>query len=381
MTDPFRSPKGSYDPIPFADIDTRRRKLFEEIDRRLTNQLEALEDGRSERWGYDTSSIAAYTRSTARNREHWLAFLTEWQEDRCDLQPRVEHIRDYNAFRLDRVWLLVRKDIEMDCLLLTPHGNGKRPAIVCQHGLNGTPEEACGFVDDYKRSGYNACGIRLAEEGFVVIAPHEVGGFGKPEPGCRFIADEPESEQYRARTWLHRKAVILAVNLLGMELYHLSRAVDFLASLEAVDPDRMGFYGLSQGGQSALWFPAAETRMKATVCAAFFNHRMPKYVKHGGDKYTAYIDTWEEDKFYWGQMLEFSDWQIMSLICPRAFMVEAGKLDKAAYWEMANEEFQRGRQLYEDLGIGDRAEICIHDGGHINRCIESIAFLKKWLMA
>ena len=377
--DPFRPVKGTYDSISWDDIDTRRTKLFEEIDRHLIKRLDDLEEGRDSLWRYDTSSIDAYEQSIAENRADWLDFLTEWNEERCDLAPRVEHIADYDAFRLDRVWLQVRRDIAMDCLVLTPPGSERRAAVVCQHGLTGTPEQACGFAEESAASAYNSCGIRLAEEGFVVIAPHEVGGCGKPEAGYRFIKDRPETEQYRGRTWLHREAVILGINLLGMELFHLSRAVDYLETLDVVDPDRMGFYGLSQGGQSALWFPAADTRMKATVCAAFFNHRMPKYVKHGGDKYTAYIDTWEEDKFYWGQMLEFSDWQIMSLICPRAFMVEAGKQDGAAYWEMADEEFQRGKALYEQLGLGDRAEICIHDGGHINRCIESIEFLRKWL--
>lgn len=377
--DPFRPFQGTYDAIPWTDIDQRRKKLFEEMDRHLTQRLDALEDGRSRLWRYDTSSVPAYEASVAENRRHWLAFLTEWDEERCDLAPRVEKIAEYPAFRLNRIWLRVRRDIEMDCLLLTPHGARKTAAVVCQHGLTGTPEEACGFVEAPLKSAYNACGIRLAEAGFVVIAPHEVGGFGKPEAGWRFIAGKPEQEHYRGRTWLHRKAVILAINLLGMEMFHLSRAVDYLETLDTVDRDRIGFYGLSQGGESALWFPAADTRIRAAVCAAFFNHRMPKYVTPGGKRYTAYIDTVEEDKFFWGQMTEFSDWQIMSLICPRAFMVEAGKQDGAAYWEMVEEEFRRGKAVYERLGLGDRAQICIHDGGHIFRCIESIEFLKRWL--
>ena len=92
---------------------------------------------------------------------------------------------------------------------------------------------------------------------------------------------------------------------------------------------------------------------------------MPKYVKPGGDRYRAY----KEDRFYWGQMLEFSDWEIVSLICPRAFMVEAGRKDAAAYWEMTLDELNLAKSVYEKLGISDRCEICIHDGGHIFRCV------------
>ena len=380
MDNPFRPTEGQYEPLSWEDIDRRRQWLFEHFDRRFMDTFNRLEQGRDARWRRDTSSIEAYERSVEANRDAWLRFLTTWGEPRCDLQPRVEHLRDYDAFRLDRVWLRVREDIEMDCLLLTPPGAKRGPAIVCQHGYNGTPEQACGFVDGaLEASGYNACGIRLAEAGYVVIAPHEVGGFGTRDAGAAYVHGLPEADKYRARNYLQRKASLLGINLLGMEMYHLSRAIDYLETLECVDPERIGFYGLSQGGQSALWLPAADTRVKASVCAAYFNHRMPKYVKPGSDRYVAYIDTIEEDRFYWGQMLEFSDWEIVSLICPRAFMVEAGKQDKAAYWEMALEEFGRARGVYDALGIADRIQVCLHDGGHIFRCIETLDFLRQWV--
>jgi len=262
-----------------------------------------------------------------------------------------------------------------------PEGVGKGEKAVGRKLLN--ENIRTGFshilIDDPHAEAYNRCGIRLAEEGFVVIAPHEVGGYGEEGSHAAFVGDLPQEDRYRARNYLQRKASLLAVNLLGMDLYHLSRAVDYLQTLDTVNPHRIGFYGLSQGGQSALWLPAADTRIKASVCAAYFNHRMPKYVIPGGDRYRAYIDTIEEDRFYWGQMLEFSDSQIVSLICPRAFMVEAGKQDQAAYWEMAVEEFERARAVYDALGIGDRIALCVHDGGHIFRCVESLEFLKEWV--
>ena len=380
MDDAFRPTQGTYDDDDAAaGIDERRRRLFEQIDQRLMAVFGRLETERDKRWERDLSSLEAYERSIEPNRQRWLQFLTTWDEPGCDLAPRVEHIKDYDAFRLDRVWLRVRRDIEMDCLLLTPFGAKQRPAVVCQHGYNASPEAACGFIDDPHAKAYNRCGIRLAEEGFVVIAPHEVGGYGEEGSHAAFVGDLPQEDRYRARNYLQRKASLLGINLLGMDLYHLSRAVDYLQTLDTVNPHRIGFYGLSQGGQSALWLPAADIRIKASVCAAYFNHRMPKYVIPGDDRYRAYIDTIEEDRFYWGQMLEFSDCQIVSMICPRAFMVEAGKQDKAAHWEMAVEEFERARAVYDALGIGDRIALCVHDDGHIFRCVESLEFLKEWV--
>lgn len=382
--DPFPPPQGEYDVIPWEDIDGRRQALFEQYEQWFRRHLQELEDTRERRWQRDYSSLEAYERSVTPNRERWLDFLTTWDEPRCDLQPRVEPVADYDRFRLERVWLQVREGLEMDALLFTPHQplaaqDGRLPAVVCQHGMNGTPEEACGLDPDGDTNPYNYCGIRLAEMGFVVIAPHEVGGFGALQGAAHYIGGKPELPFYGARNYLHRHAVMLGITMMGMELYHVSRAIDFLVSLPYVDATRLGFYGLSQGGTSALWLPAADTRIKATVCAAFFNHRMPKQVLPG-DGYVAYIDSPEEDRFYWGQLLEFSDWQILSLICPRAFMVEAGKQDTAVYWPMAQEEFARAKQIYDRLGIGERLQFCLHEGGHINRAIESLDFLKHWLV-
>lgn len=377
--DPYRPVQGDYEPIPWSDTDPRREGLFRGVETLLRARLAALETERAARWQRDYSSPAAYEASVAANRQRWVEFLTSWDEPRCDLQPRVEHLRDYPAFRLDRVWLQVRPGLEMDALLLTPHGARREAAVVCQHGMNGTPEEACGFAPVAGEDLYNRCGIRLAEAGFVVIAPHEVGGYGTDQPGAHYVADRPEEPYYGARNYLQRHATLLGLNLMGLDLYHVSRAVDYLCTLDSVDPDRLGFYGLSQGGTSALWYPAADQRIKASVCAAFFNHRLPKLITSGGDRYRAYIDTAEEDRFYWGQLREFSDWEIASLICPRAFMVEAGKQDLAVYWEMAREEFDRVREVYERLGVGDRLEFCLHDLGHMNRAIESLDFLDKWV--
>jgi dienelactone hydrolase len=233
----------------------------------------------------------------------------------------------------------------------------RRPAVIAPHGLTGSPETVCGLTAE--DDAYHAFGATLAEAGYVVFAPRMVTFAEK-------------------RQRLYRKSMLMGQRLMGLEMFKLSRVVDYLQTLPSVDLDRIGIYGLSQGGQTALWASAIEERIAATVVSAFFNQRAAKMVRDS-PHYTAYIDTNEEDKHYFGQLLEFSDSDIGALICPRPIFIEAGTNDGAVWVEMAKQEFEQLRYHYEQLGLEDRVELGVFEGGHEIRAIESLAFLDRWL--
>lgn len=364
--------------FPWHDIDARRQRLYEQYERYYERRCEEAYRRRGERWERDFSSPEAYCASVQPNRERFRQMLGGWPWPREGLKPRRELLAETSAYTLERVWLTAFEDVEIDCLLLTPPGDEPRPAVLAQHGLNGTPEDACGFIDNAEESLYRRIGIRLAERGYVVIAPHMVGGYGTDEPGASHVPEFAGQVWGRARTQLYRRAMQIGERLYGAELFSLSRAVDFLQTLPAVDAERIGMYGLSQGGMSALWFPALDERIRATVMSAYFNSRYDKQLIPG-EHYTCYLRTEEEEKHFAGQLSEFADSDIASLICPRAMFVEAGKQDGAVYWELALKAFDEVKEIYKRLGIPEKAEIGVHDGGHECRGIESIAFLDRWL--
>jgi dienelactone hydrolase len=363
--------------ISEEDIQPRRERLYEAFDAYYSRLCAETEETRQQRWERNFSSLEAYVRSVEPNRRRFLGMLGGWHWERGDLEPRVEHVAETDRYRLERVWLRCFEDIEMDCLVLTPPGEGRRAAVMAQHGLSGVPEIVCGFTKP--ESGYNRVGIRLAEAGYVVIAPHMVGGYAAGDQGANFVAGLEGRSWGRARTRLNRKAFQVGQRVFAAEMFCLSRAVDYLETLPTVASERIGLYGLSQGGQTALWFPAVEQRIKCSVQASFFNHRYLKQVVSGGEDYTAYLDTEEEDKFYPAQLLEFSDSDIASLICPRAFFVEQGNQDRAVYWRACQDEFSKLKAIYQRLGIPERTDICVFEGGHEIRAVESLEFLNRWL--
>src|SRR6266508_4985592 len=119
----------------------------------------------------------------------------------------------------------------------------RRPAVVCQHGLEGVPMDT--LDDDPKAGGYGAYkafAARLAERGFVVFAPHN------PYRG---------HDAFRV---LQRKANPLKKSLFSVILAQHDRILDWLCEQPLVDPKRIGFYGLSYGGKTAMRVPALPDR-------------------------------------------------------------------------------------------------------------------------
>ena len=339
--------------------DELHERLYKQYDAYFTARCAQSDAEIATRWHRDFSSLEAYEASIAPNRADFLAMFGGWPWERGDLQAEVMRLDQTDQYTVNRVFLTTLPGVRLDFLLLVPHGlTSPAPAVIAQHGLGGRPEAACGFIDRGEPN-YHSFGSRLAELGYVVAAPHMMGGPDK-------------------RNWLQRKAMLMGESLTGAEMFGLSRIVDFLQQQSYVDGERIGLYGLSQGGMTAQLLPALETRIKATVCSGNFTWRWPKMVLPG-EKYVAYICTDEEDKFFPGQLLEFSDADICSLICPRCVFIEHGENDRVVLAEAVTVEYPKLQAIYDQLGIPDRVGIEVHPGEHEVWFNGGVEFLKKHL--
>ena len=366
------------------ELDPRRERLYRQWESYLREEATRTYERRAAQWHWDFSSVAAYERSVARMRRRWKALMGGWPAHRPRLEPRTELLAAEDEtdgrYRLERVWLNVLPGVEMNALLLTPPRRDSLPraAVLVQHGLSGTPEGAVGLVPDSHTNPYRRIGLRLVERGYVVLAPHMVGGFGHPHGNQLYAAHLAGIAQGRARTQLHRLALEYGRTLMGLEMFALSRAIDYMSRHPAIDRSRIGMYGLSQGGQSALWLGALDTRLAATVISGFFNERFGKQIVTS-ERYVSYLETEEEDRFLMGRLVAFGDAELASLICPRPVLVEHGKQDRIGWWEYVRDEFERAHSFYERLGVGERATLAIHGGGHVAEGGEAVPFLDRWL--
>jgi len=153
---------------------------------------------------------------------------------------------------------------------------------------------------------------------------------------------------------------------------------DWLGSLNFVDPDRIGFYGLSYGGKSAMRIPPLVSNYCLSICSADFNEWVWKNASTRSNY--SYVWTGEYEIFEWNLGGTFNYAEMAALIAPRPFMVERGHFDGVAPDETVAHEYAKVRHLYAaKLGIGGRTEIEWFVGPHTINSRGTFDFLHRHL--
>jgi dienelactone hydrolase len=351
------SPTPAFQSVKPEELEANQKEQFDEIDRYLDGQVAEADRQRQESWHRDFSSSEAYEKSIEPWRQKLLEMLGGDVYPRSPLQPKEELVGEFATHKAWRIWFTAFENVRGYGILLVPSGEGPFPALILIHGMGGTPEDVCGLTaqPDY----HNRFGLQAIQRGYMVFAPLNMNS-GKN------------------RSWLDRKAIMIGQRLQALEQVKLMRAVDYLSGRREVDPNRIGAYGISWGGRSVMNLAALDRRVAACAISGHFNDLIPKMLTPS-PHYTAFIETDEGYAFFWKQAALFNEADVVSLICPRPVFIEQGRTDRVAYWEMSQRAFQPVKEIYEKLGIGDRAVYSIFEGGHEVHAVEAFQFFDRWL--
>ena len=339
-------------------ISDRQRLLRNETEDYLRSIILDYEPRRSEYWAWDYASPEAFEASVAPNRRRWHEAVGVFEPDGTDPNPSLDLW--YEDDRFTAWWLSFNLlgSLRGRSMLALPKGRtDPAPLVIAQHGIGSSPEKVFGLDDPSDI--YKSYGRRLAEAGFAVIAPMNISG-GAP----------------RARQ--ERLCKLLGKTLWGLEIYRTRRLLDILETRPEIDIDRTAMYGISLGGAYTMFTTPLEPRIKAGVVCAWFNHRRNKMAVDD-PRYSCFLSVNEEHIWIPGWLREFTDSDLATLICPRPLLIEQGKADGIAWWPMMLEEYEITKDHYRKLGLEDRIDIDLHEGGHEIRLEKSMDFLKKWL--
>ena len=346
----------SYDPKP------RLHRQFNKMVDFTQALVRQSPDRRKEFWSKaDPSSAKRWKDTTKFYRNYiWDEVIGRISSPTLPVNPRTRLIMDEPRFMGYEVMLDVWPDVFACGILLLPKDmkpGERRPVVVCQHGLEGKPTDVSNSkIDD---PFYHHFAASLAEEGFITYAPQN------PYIG---------NDDFRL---IQRMGHPLKLALFSFILGQHEQLLNWLTALAFVDPDRIGFYGLSYGGKTAVRVPPLLDRYALSICSGDFNEWVWKTTSVLVPQ--SYLLTKEYDmyEFNFANILNYSD--LANLMAPRPFMVERGHDDPVGIDEWVSYEYASVREFYDKMGIGEMTEIEYFNGPHTIHGVGTFQFLNRHL--
>jgi dienelactone hydrolase len=319
-------------------------------------------DRRKEFWAKaDNSSPERWKESTKFYRDYiWDEVIGRLPSPSLPANARTRLIYDAPKFKGYEVVLDVWPDVFAYGILLIPKDikpGERRPVVVCQHGLEGRPQDTADpKVDSHY---YHHFAASLADEGFVTYAPQN------PYIG---------NDKFRI---IQRLGHPLKLALYSFIIGQHDQTLNWLAEQPFVDPARIGFYGLSYGGKTAMRVPPFLDRYALSICSGDFN----EWVWKTTNVLTSY------SYLLWGEydMYEFNFANVVNyaelanLLAPRPFMVERGHNDGVGMDEWISFEYAKVRHFYDQMGIGDKTTMEFFNGPHTIHGVGTFEFLRRHL--
>ena len=310
----------------------------------------------------DRSSVEKWQRST----EYYRRYL--WEEIFGKLQgveenPPVQTRRLYAEPNWTgyEVFLPMWGDVFAYGILLVPNAINPdecRPVVVCQHGLEEKPQDV--ILGDSEGEHYNHnFAADLADHGFVVYCPQN------PYRG---------GDNFRK---LQRLANPLKYSLYSYILSQSERMLNWLATQPFVDPKRIGFYGLSYGGKTAMRVPPLLGQYALSICSGDFNEWIWKMTRNDEPFTYCFTREYETCEFNLGNTFNHSD--MANLMTPRPFMVERGHNDPVSLDSWVAYEYAKVQRHYELFGLYEQTRIEYFNGPHGIHGVGTFDFLHKLL--
>ena len=308
----------------------------------------------------NTSSLAKFEASNEKyRRQFYEDAIGRFANEVLPFNARSRKSYESEKWVGHEVVLDVFQDVIAYGILILPRdlkANEQRPVVVCQHGLEGRPQD---IIEGDHRA-YHDFAAKLAERGFITFSPQNLYIF-----------------RDRFRT-LQRKANPLKKSLFSVIIPQHQQIVDWLKTLPYVDKKRIAFYGLSYGGKTAMRVPPVVTDYCLSICSADFNEWVDKNASTRDPH--SYVNTGEYEIFEWDLGSTFNYAEMAGLIAPRPFMVERGHHDGVASDETVGWEFAKVRYLYQGkLKLQGRCEIEWFDGPHTINGRGTYDFLHRYL--
>jgi hypothetical protein len=293
----------------------------------------------------------------------------EMPREKVALDPKVISEEDCGTYIRRKISLQVQPDDRMPAYLLIPKKlHGRVPAIVCFYGTtSGEGKLTTVGLTPHKN---RAFAVDMVEAGFIAFAADYLRDGERVTPGKRpydtteFYAKYPD--------W----------SIHGKDAWDTMRAIDYLQTLDIVDPDKIGMVGHSYGGHGTIFTSAMEPRIKA----AWANGPVSDFIHHGlhwavpkGGASSQSLPAMRPYILDRSLTPPLTFYEVTSLIAPRALAVGQAVGERRP---MEEENCAAVSEVYRALGAPERVQYVWYPGDHdfppqIRK--EAVEWFQRWL--
>lgn len=309
--------------------------------------------------------------------ESTLRILGPFPAQKVPLDAQVDSEADCGTYLRRKVSIQVQPNDRMPAYLLIPKKRrGRVPAVICFYGTtSGAGKETVvglsGRVPGSPPQRNNAFAIDMVEAGFVAFAADYLRDGERVKPG-REPYDTTDFYKEFPNWSIH-----------GKDIWDTSRAVDYLQSLDFVDPEKLGMTGHSYGGHSTIFTAAMEPRIKVAVAngpvSDFLHHGLHWGVPKGArnSQSAPELRPYVLDHTL---PLPATFYEFTALIAPRPLLVGQAAGERRPAEE---ENYAAVSQVYSALGHSDRVRYHWYAGDHDyppEARHAAVEWFRRWLM-
>ncbi len=343
--------------MPSAETKNYREANHKQLRDFILTMLENTAEERKAWFKPDRSSIEGFERSIAGYRSEFLASIGyPPAHSPVETKQTTTYLGEDDEITVYRAYAAVCEGLDCYSLIMKPKMPGPRPLLIAVHGGGGCPDTIC----DMDRTGnYNGAGRDFARAGYIVCAPMLLF---RP-----FVDGDASGIPPQSRAYMDRLCHAAGTRLTSVEMLKISRTIDAMLLREDVLKGGVSIAGLSYGGYYALMCAAAETRIETVYSSCIFGDHI-RYMLRGDRADTEFV--WHDSE------RRFSFAEIAALVCPRRLIIEAGQGDAVIPIDATRRIVPFVRQLYEDLGVGERLHYVENGSSHEFMLRDTLGLMK-----
>lgn len=312
-------------------------------------------------------------------------FLGEPPTSKPPLSAKITEETTHDTHTLQRVVFDAGPNESVPAFLLRPRNlRGKAPVVICPHQTTQAgKKEPAGLASNAQLH----TALHLVQRGFVTFTYDAI---------CFGERHDPASGHYGDAIPFYRKHP--RWSLLGKMVWDLSRAIDYLETLDFVDANRIGSVGHSHGGITTLFAMAFDERVKAGASNCGFDTfridgntwrwsratallpRLGFYTSNPDLNMDFYRAVPDSEVIH----TPFEMHELLALIAPRPLLLSTSDEDFVfpnGGWS-ARRALARLGPVYELLGAKERLSSYFFNGGHsfpAEASSNAYTWLARWL--